>query len=54
VRVDWKRQHNEEFYDVFCTQNTVFLQGSVQEWDGQCMWKVLGKKMCTKGVERAT
>jgi hypothetical protein len=26
VKVDWKRQHNEELYDVSCTQNTVLFQ----------------------------
>ena len=44
MTVDWKRQHNEESYDVSCTQNTVLLKGSNQEWDGQCMWQARGKK----------
>ena len=52
MTVNWKRQHNEEFYDVSCTQNTVLLRGLNQEWDGQGMWQAWGKKGCIEGVDR--
>jgi len=46
--VDLKRQHNEEFYDVSCTKNTVFCRDQIKSRMG--MWQAWGKKRCIEDV----
>ena len=44
VTGEWRRLHNEELYDLYCSPNT-----NKGELDGRSMWHVWGKR---RGIYR--